>query len=59
MGVSRRKWEMAALAGVNTLNGSIGGGCLGLVLSWLMFDRKFDISMLIHSVLGGLVSTII
>lgn len=38
-----------------TLNGSIGGGVAGLSISYVKY-RVFDVSIIITSVLSGLVS---
>lgn len=37
-----------------TLNGSIGGGLVGLLMSLLMRRGTYDISYIVNSVLGGL-----
>ena len=38
-----------------TLNGSIGGGILGVIYSFLYRERKLDVAIFITGVLGGLV----
>ncbi|XP_067664667.1 putative ammonium transporter 3 [Haliotis asinina] len=55
-GISGGKWQLAAKAAVTTLMASTGGGCAGVVLSFIFKHRKFDVGYLINSVLGSLVS---
>ncbi|XP_033112705.1 putative ammonium transporter 3, partial [Anneissia japonica] len=56
-GISNGKWMLAARAAVTTITASVGGGLIGMILSYVTLKRKFDISYLINSVLGGLVGS--
>ena len=58
-GISGDSWKVAAKVGVNTLNGSIGGSAVGLILTYLLTFRSegghyFDIGIAINAILGGL-----
>ncbi|XP_062583260.1 putative ammonium transporter 3 [Saccostrea cucullata] len=55
-GISGGKWKLAAKSAVVTLNGSIGGGAIGILISYIRFKGKYDISCIVNSVLGSLVS---
>ncbi|KAJ8304622.1 hypothetical protein KUTeg_018205 [Tegillarca granosa] len=55
-GISGGKWKLAAKSAVTTLNGSMGGGAAGIILSFIVNRRKYDVSFIINSVLGALVS---
>ncbi|XP_019929609.3 putative ammonium transporter 3 [Magallana gigas] len=55
-GISGGKWKLAAKSAVVTLNGSIGGGAMGILISCIRFKGKYDISYIVNSVLGSLVS---
>nr|XP_022334652.1 putative ammonium transporter 3 [Crassostrea virginica] len=55
-GISGGKWKLAAKSAVVTLNGSIGGGAIGILISVIRFRGKYDVSCIVNSVLGALVS---
>lgn len=55
-GVTGKLWKVAAKVSVTTLNGSIGGGCAALLLTYILTRRKFDIGHIVNGVLGGLVA---
>uniref|UniRef100_A0A914V2I2 Ammonium transporter AmtB-like domain-containing protein n=1 Tax=Plectus sambesii TaxID=2011161 RepID=A0A914V2I2_9BILA len=55
-GISKDRWKVAAKVAVTTLNGSIAGGIVGLVSSFVVFKGRFNIDYIILSVMGGLVS---
>ncbi|XP_013397764.1 putative ammonium transporter 3 [Lingula anatina] len=55
-GISGGKWKLAARSAVVTVNGSAGGGAVGIFLSYIFRQRKLDIGDLVNSVLGALVS---
>ncbi|KAL9969959.1 hypothetical protein ACROYT_G022252 [Oculina patagonica] len=54
-GISGAKWLLASRSAVVTLNGSIGGGILGVIYSFLFRKRKLDVAIFITAILGGLV----
>ncbi|XP_069137863.1 putative ammonium transporter 3 [Argopecten irradians] len=54
-GISGVKWILAARSAVSTITASVAGGSVGLTLSYLMKQRRFEISYLINGVLGALV----
>ena len=49
------KWLLASRSAVVTLNGSIGGGILGVIYSLVYRRRKLDVAVFITGILGGLV----
>ena len=53
--VSTAKWLLASRSAVVTLNGSIGGGLLGVIYSFVYRKRKLDVAVFITGILGGLV----
>ncbi|XP_064620896.1 putative ammonium transporter 3 [Lineus longissimus] len=55
-GITDNKWILAARSAVATISSSIGGGMVGMGLSYTFKKRKFDIADLINSILGSLVS---
>ncbi|XP_077867205.1 putative ammonium transporter 2 [Saccoglossus kowalevskii] len=55
-GITGGKWKLAARSAVTTITCSIGGGTVGIFLSYILKKRKFDILYLINGVLGSLVS---
>ncbi|XP_070542960.1 putative ammonium transporter 2 [Ptychodera flava] len=55
-GITEGKWILAARSAVVTTTASIGGGVSGIILSYIMKKRTFDINFLINGVLGSLVS---
>lgn len=55
-GVSGDLWKITALVSVTTLNGAIGGGVTGLVLSMALHKGRVLVDYVINSVLGGLVA---
>ncbi|XP_074651675.1 putative ammonium transporter 3 [Tubulanus polymorphus] len=54
-GISGGKWKLAAKSAVTTINGSVGGGLAGIVLSYFLHKGVYDIGDIVNSVLGGLV----
>ena len=52
---STAKWLLASRSAVVTLNGSIGGGILGVCYSFLFRKWKLDVAIFINGILGGLV----
>ncbi|XP_073239196.1 putative ammonium transporter 3 [Porites lutea] len=54
-GISGAKWLLASRSAVVTLNGSIGGGLLGVIYSFVYRKRKLDVAVFITGILGGLV----
>lgn len=54
-GVSGKLWKISAKVAVTTLNGSIGGGIAGLLITYIVKKGKYDVSWIVNSVLGGLV----
>ncbi|XP_060065531.1 putative ammonium transporter 3 [Ylistrum balloti] len=54
-GISGVKWMLAARSAVSTITASVAGGTVGLIMSYVMKQRRFDISYLINGVLGSLV----
>ncbi|XP_071965616.1 putative ammonium transporter 3 [Antedon mediterranea] len=56
-GISDGKWMLAARAAVTTITASVGGGLIGILLSYITLNKRFDIGYLINSVLGGLVGS--
>ncbi|XP_060076769.1 putative ammonium transporter 3 [Ylistrum balloti] len=55
-GISGGKWKLAAKSAIVTLLGSIGGGVIGITISYLTKKRKFEIEYIVNSILGGLVA---
>ncbi|CAG0889955.1 unnamed protein product [Cyprideis torosa] len=55
-GVVGSKYHYAGRAAVSTLNGTFGGGLIGIFFSLAAF-RDFDITAIIYGILAGLVST--
>ncbi|XP_071171797.1 putative ammonium transporter 3 [Mytilus edulis] len=54
-GISGGKWKLAAKSAVITMNGSVGAGFAGIVLSVILYKGKYDVSTIVNSVLGGMV----
>ncbi|PFX19288.1 putative ammonium transporter 3 [Stylophora pistillata] len=54
-GMSGGKWLLASRSAVVTLNGSIGGGILGIAYSYYFRKGKLDVAVFITGILGGLV----
>lgn len=54
-GISGKKWILASRSAVVTINGSIGGGILGMLYSYIFFKKKLDISIFVTGILSGLV----
>ena len=50
------KWKLASRAAVITLNGSIGGGILGIAYSYIRDAEILDVPTFVTGVRGGLVS---
>ncbi|XP_020902017.1 putative ammonium transporter 3 [Exaiptasia diaphana] len=55
-GISGQKWKLASRSAVVTINGSIGGGIMGMFYSYVFYKGKLDIPVFITGILGGLVS---
>ncbi|XP_052799138.1 putative ammonium transporter 3 [Mya arenaria] len=55
-GISGSKWKLAARSAATTLCSSVAGGVGGFVLSYIVKDRKFDVTYMINGLLGSLVS---
>ncbi|XP_068701814.1 putative ammonium transporter 3 isoform X2 [Montipora foliosa] len=55
-GITGMKWKLASRAAVVTINGSIGGGTLGMMYSYFWFKNKLDIPTFVNGILSGLVS---
>ncbi|XP_071845046.1 putative ammonium transporter 3 isoform X2 [Apostichopus japonicus] len=55
-GIANDKWVLATRSAVATITSSIGGGIVGIALSYVTKKRKFDIVYIINGVLGSLVS---
>lgn len=55
-GVNQNLWKVSAVAAVATLNGGIGGGIVGIIVSMIVGKGKVYISETVNSVLGGLVA---
>ncbi|XP_060074735.1 putative ammonium transporter 3 [Ylistrum balloti] len=55
-GISGGKWQLASKAAVVTLIGSMGGGATGVIISFIMNNRKYNVDYLVNSVLCALVS---
>ncbi|XP_068700898.1 putative ammonium transporter 3 [Montipora foliosa] len=54
-GISGMKWKLASRAAVVTINGSVGGGTLGMMYSVFWFKNKLDIPTFVTGILSGLV----
>jgi len=54
-GISGEKWKLASRSAVVTINGSIGGGIVGMLYSHIFFKKKLDISIFVTGILSGLV----
>ncbi|OWF54005.1 ammonium transporter 3 [Mizuhopecten yessoensis] len=54
-GISGVKWVLAARSAVSTVTASVAGGSMGLMMSYVIKQRRFDISYMINGVLGSLV----
>ncbi|XP_045215152.2 putative ammonium transporter 3 [Mercenaria mercenaria] len=54
-GISGGKWKLAAKAAITTLNGSMGGGIIGILFSYVIKKGVFDVGYLVNSILGALV----
>ncbi|XP_077987527.1 putative ammonium transporter 3 [Glandiceps talaboti] len=54
-GITGGKWILASRSAVTTINASVGGGAVAILLSYLMKKRKFDIGYLVNGILGALV----
>ena len=54
-GIRGHLWKYAARTAVTTLQASIGGGLMGMSISWYK-NRQLEIADVINSVLGALVS---
>ncbi|KAJ8304978.1 LOW QUALITY PROTEIN: hypothetical protein KUTeg_018561 [Tegillarca granosa] len=55
-GISGLKWKLAARSAVAAVCTSISGGIIGLTLSYIVNNRKFDIPYMINGILGSLVA---
>ncbi|XP_077988595.1 putative ammonium transporter 2 [Glandiceps talaboti] len=55
-GITGNKWILASRSAVTTINASVGGGSIAILLSYVMKKRKFDIGYLVNGVLGALVA---
>ncbi|KAL9973828.1 hypothetical protein ACROYT_G020333 [Oculina patagonica] len=55
-GISGMKWKLASRAAVVTINGSIGGGIVGMIYSYICFKNKLNIPIFVTGILAGLVS---
>ncbi|CAM1299476.1 amt-3 (predicted) [Pycnogonum litorale] len=55
-GSSFNKWHYAGRSGITTINGSIGGGLAGMIYSYVKKNKKFEVGIVLNSILGGLVS---
>ncbi|XP_068701810.1 putative ammonium transporter 3 [Montipora foliosa] len=55
-GISGMKWKLASRAAVVTINGSIGGGIIGMAYSYICFKNKLNIPIFVTGILAGLVS---
>ncbi|XP_069136680.1 putative ammonium transporter 3 [Argopecten irradians] len=55
-GISGGKWQLASKSAVTTLIGSMGGGAMGVVISYIINNRKYNVDYLVNSVLCALVS---
>ncbi|XP_046350570.2 putative ammonium transporter 2 [Haliotis rufescens] len=55
-GISGLKWKLAARSAVSTICASTSGGIVGLLLSYIVKKRQFDVGYLINSILGSLVA---
>ncbi|XP_033750890.1 putative ammonium transporter 3 [Pecten maximus] len=54
-GISGVKWILAARSAVSTITASVAGGSVGLIMSYIIKQRRIEISYLINGVLGALV----
>ncbi|ESO88327.1 hypothetical protein LOTGIDRAFT_126447, partial [Lottia gigantea] len=54
-GISGLKWKLAARSAVSTISASTAGGVVGLLSSYIVKKRTFDVAYLINGVLGSLV----
>ena len=50
------KWKLASRSAVATLNGSIGGGILAIIYSYIIDDETLDVPIFVTGIRGGLVS---
>uniref|UniRef100_A0A914WDK1 Ammonium transporter AmtB-like domain-containing protein n=1 Tax=Plectus sambesii TaxID=2011161 RepID=A0A914WDK1_9BILA len=55
-GITDHRWIVAAKVSVITLNGSMGGGITGLVLSLIFKQGRIDITYVMVSIMSGIVS---
>ncbi|XP_033749231.1 putative ammonium transporter 3 [Pecten maximus] len=55
-GISGGKWQLASKSAVTTLIGSMGGGATGVIISFIINNRKYNVDYLVNSVLCALVS---
>ncbi|XP_047740725.1 putative ammonium transporter 3 [Hyalella azteca] len=54
-GIRGHKWKYAARTAVTTIQASIGGGLMGMSISWFK-NRQLEIGDVVNSILGALVS---
>ncbi|KAF2360587.1 Ammonium transporter [Trinorchestia longiramus] len=55
LGILNDKWKYAARTAVTTVQASIGGGLVGMSISWFQ-NRQLEIGGVVNSILGALVS---
>ncbi|KAK6179626.1 hypothetical protein SNE40_011941 [Patella caerulea] len=55
-GISGGKWKLAAKAAVTTLISSFAGGMVGILLSVIIYKKKYSVEYMINSILGALVA---
>ncbi|XP_074651558.1 putative ammonium transporter 2 [Tubulanus polymorphus] len=54
-GISGMKWKLAARSAVSTITASMAGGMVGMLVSYILLKRKFNIAFTINGILGSLV----
>ena len=55
-GIDQQLWKYAAAASVMTLMATVGGGLAGVEYSMVVNRRMLDVSDVMNSILGALVS---
>lgn len=55
-GITGHKWKYSSRASVTTILASMGGGCVGMISSWVVRNGLQDINMLLDSILASLVA---
>jgi ammonia channel protein AmtB len=55
-GITGHKWKFSARASVTTILSSMGGGAIGMIISFYTRNGLQDISMLLDSILASLVA---